>query len=126
MIIWIKKNIRGIVTGLVLVSISFWLQSCEPQVQSLITPKRMVTRAELELELDNLIALAQLRMLNLDKQEQLRSLIINNSLILASGQPFNPIGILTGLAGIYGVAHAATKSTKYVTKTLQKRKVNNA
>ncbi|GAJ24028.1 unnamed protein product, partial [marine sediment metagenome] len=60
---------------------------------------RLINRAELQLELDRFMAMAQLRMLDLDKQDAFRSLIIENSLLLVQGTPFNPVGLITAIAG---------------------------
>lgn len=123
--VWIKKNTRGIITVLVSVVLCIYLYSCESQVKSLNDPERLVNRAELQLELDQFMSMAQLRMLDLDRQDAFRNIIIQNSLLVAQGQPFNPVGLITAIAGIYGAAHVATKSTKAVVKAIEKRKVNN-
>ncbi|MBA7680007.1 hypothetical protein ES703_88314 [subsurface metagenome] len=122
---WLKKNSSILITILATIGVLFYLYGCEPKTRSLSTPNKLVNRQELQLELDQIMGLAQLRMLDLDKQDAFRSIIIQNSLLVAQGQPFNPVGLITAIAGIYGAAHAATKSSKYVSKALEKRKVNN-
>lgn len=72
-----------------------------------------------------MIGLAQLRMADLEKQEQLRAVILQNALILVQGQPFNPVGLITGIAAIYGIASGASGVTKVVKTAQAKRKVNN-
>jgi len=123
--VWIKHNIRLIITVLVTLAVCVFLYSCESQVRSLDGSNRLVNRAGLQLELDRFMSMAQLRMLDLDKQDAFRSLIIENSLIIAQGQPFSLAGLITGIAGIYGATHAATKTTKFISKAVEKRKVNN-
>ncbi|GAH53810.1 unnamed protein product, partial [marine sediment metagenome] len=54
-------------------------------------PTRLVNRAELQLELDRFMGMARIRMLDLDRQDAFRDLIIQNSLSLVSGVPFNPV-----------------------------------
>ena len=71
------------------------------------------------------MALAQVRMVDLDKQDRLRAVILENALILVQGQPFNPVGILTGFAALYGLTKAGSNVTKVVKDTVNKRKVNN-
>lgn len=121
----IKHYKRAIITVLVTFSVCIWLYACESQVKSLDGSKRLINRAELQLELDRFIGMAEIRMADLDKQDALRMLIIENSLLVVQGMPFNPFAFLTGLAGIYGVTHAATKTTRTITKRLNKKKVNN-
>ncbi|GAI69263.1 unnamed protein product, partial [marine sediment metagenome] len=50
----------------------------------------LVTRAEFQLQLDNILSLAQVRMLDFDRQDQLRAIFFQNALVLLQGQPFNP------------------------------------
>ncbi|GAI98586.1 unnamed protein product, partial [marine sediment metagenome] len=102
-----------------------WLYSCESQVKSLDGSGQLVNRAELQLELDRFMAMAQVRMAALDKQDAFRALIIENSLLLVQGTPFNPVGLITAIAGIYGITHGASKVVRTVKKSQAKRKANN-
>lgn len=122
---WIKKNHKAIITAIVAVVICFWLYACESQVKSLDGSNRLINRAELQLELDNLLYSAQLRVLDLDKQDAFRKVVIENALLLVQGQPFNPIGLLTTILGIYGTVHATSKVTCFCKKLQVTKKVNN-
>jgi len=104
----------------------FYGYGCEPKTKSLIHTNTLVSRQELQLELDQLITMSQLRMADLDKQEELRAIILNNALILVQGQPFNPVGLLTGIAALYGVTQGGRNISQTVKNTRYKRKVNNA
>lgn len=121
----IKKHLTLLITLLVTIGISFYLFACEPKTSSLRQEGKMVNRQELQLELDQFIGLAQLRMVDLDKQEQLRAIILQNALILVQGQPFNPVGLITAVAAIYGVTQGGKNITKVVKERVNKRKVNN-
>jgi len=123
---WIKKNHRIITTVLVTIVLCVWVYACESKVASLDGSKRLVNRAELQLELDRFIALAEMRMLSLDKQDALRSLIIENSILLVQGVPLNPVGLITAIAGIYGLSHGTSKVVRTVKKRQAKRRTNNA
>lgn len=122
---WIKKNRTIIITAIVSASLCIWLYACESQVKSLVEPTRLVNRAELQLELDQFMSMAEIRMLELDKQDAFRTLIITNSLSLAQGIPFDPVALITGLLGIYGLAHATTKTSRAVVKAIQKQGVQS-
>lgn len=125
MLQWIEKYKTVLITILTCIAFGIYCYSCEPKVQSLTPPLRQVNRQELQLEFDQIMSLAQLRMLDLDKQEQFRSIILQNALILVQGQPFNPVGIITAIAAIYGITQAGTNVSKKVKTTLDKRKANN-
>lgn len=122
---WIKEHRSIIITVLITGGLMIYLYACDVKTRSLITPDKQVNRAELQLELDQFIGLAQLRMLDLDKQEQLRTVILQNALVLVQGQAFNPFGLITAIAAIYGVTQGGCNITKVVKTARNKRKVNN-
>ncbi len=125
MVITIKKNLPAILTFLLTIGVLIFLYACEPKTASLINTGKRINRQELQLELDQLISLAQLRMVDLDKQEQFKAVILQNALILVAGQPLNPIGLLTGIAAIYGLSQGSYQIGKKVKTVANKRKVNN-
>lgn len=125
MITWLKKHWLSLVTLLVMSGLITYFYGCEPKVTSLVDRTQMVTRMELQLELERFIDLAQLRMLDLDRQEALRTIILENAFILVRGQPLNPIGIISAVAAIYGVGQGACNVTKVVKGVKKKKKVNN-
>lgn len=88
---------------LVCVLILFWAYGCEPKVESLDGRPKMVTRVELEQEVENFLALAQIRFDALSQQEELQQIVFNNALIYAEGGAINPIGVLTTLGAIFGL-----------------------
>ncbi len=125
MLQWVKKHWTIILTVLVTIGIGVYLYGCEPKTRSLVSSERMINRQELQLELDQFISMAQIRMADLDKQEELRAVILQNALILVQGQPFNPIGIITAIAAIYGATQGGRNITKVVKNKVVKRKANN-
>ncbi len=125
MLVWLKKNTAIILTVLVTIGFAVYMYGCEPKTLSLLKPPHHINRQELQLELDEIISLAQLRMVDLDKQERFRAVILQNALILVQGQPFNPLGIITAIAAIYGVTQGG-RNVKNVVKTVRnKRKIDN-
>lgn len=125
MLVWLKRNVSIVVGVLVTIGFLFYAYSCEPKVASLLNTTKKVNRQELQLELDQLIGLAQLRMVDLDKQEQFRAIILENAVLLVQGQPINPVGIITGLAAIYGATQGGRNITKVVKEKRIKRKESN-
>ena len=102
-----------------------YMWGCQVKTKSLTTPDKFVNRQELQLELDQVIGLAQLRMADLDQQEQFRAIILQNALILVQGQPFNAFGIISAVAALYGVTQAGSQVTRKVKSNISKRKANN-
>jgi hypothetical protein len=106
---WLKKNWTAILIGVTTVLLMMFYIGCQARTQSLSDPKRLVSRGELQIELNNVLATAELRMADLDKQEAIRSLILQNALVLASGGTLNPVGIISAIAAVYGLATAGQK-----------------
>ena len=126
MLRWIQKHSTIIITCLVTIGLGVYIYGCESKTKSLLNHQVLVNRQELQLELDQLIGVAQLRMIDLGKQDKFKAIILQNALILIQGQPLNPFGIITAFAGVYGLSQASNKLTKTVKNGLKKRKVNNA
>ncbi len=99
---WPKTASLIILTGLLL-----WGYGCPARVPSLITNGKEITRPELQIELDTIIATAGFRLAQLDQQDQFRDIIFKNALLMVEGGTLNPVGIATMLAGLYGVARGA-------------------
>lgn len=125
MLEWLKKHSTIITTVSVTVVLLLYIYGCEPTTQSLTSTDRQVNRAELQYELTNIIDLAELRMLDLDKQDQLRAVILQNALIIVQGQPFNPVGLITAFAAVYGLMQGGSNVKQVVKTQLEKRKVKN-
>ncbi len=123
---WLKKNKSIIVTGLVTIAFLIYCYGCEPKVSSLSSDHRLVNRQELQLELDQIITMAQIRMADLEQQEQFRAIVLQNALILVQGQPYNPVGIITAIAAVYGITQGSGKLTKVVKDKSNRKKVDNA
>lgn len=82
----------------------FWGFACPSRVDSLVTDKKKITRPELQIELDTIIATAAFRLADLDKQDAFRDIIFQNALLMVEGGTLNPVGVITMLAGLYGIA----------------------
>lgn len=122
---WIKKHSTLLIGILTCIAFLFYCYACEPKVRSLTDNRRLVNRQELQLELDQFIGMAQLRVVDLDRQEALRAVVLQNALVLVQGQPLNPVGIITAIAAVYGAAQGTNKIKQGVKNARAKRK-NNA
>ncbi|GAH69230.1 unnamed protein product [marine sediment metagenome] len=101
----------------VLTALLFWGYSCQPQVASLVNPGVKITRPELQIELDAIIATAEYRLTELNKQQAFQDIIFKNAMLMAETGTMNPVGILTLLAGLYGIA----RGTKDLKDKVQKK-----
>lgn len=116
----IKKHISIIVAVFVAGMLCLYQYGCEPTVKSLANENNYVNREELTIELNALMAKAEVRMIQLNKQDELRNILINNALLLAQGNPTNPLGIVTALAALYGIGTGVVSAKKKVVSLTNK------
>jgi hypothetical protein len=112
MLEWLKNHIPLITAMVVSVCLIFYQYGCESTVKSLIYPNEKVNRAELNLELEQLVAKAGLRVSQLDQQDQLRKILFENALIIAQGQALSPLGLITAFGAVYGFGSAVSTVSK--------------
>ncbi len=89
-----------------------WFYGCESSVESIITPNKKVTRAELRIELDGIVELVSLRRSDLDKQDLIKDALLKNALLIAQGGTINPVGAVTAVAAVLGIGAAADNVRK--------------
>lgn len=76
---------------------------CESKVASLVYPGELITRDELDIEIDTLVATAELRYAKLDQQDELKQALYQIGSLAAQTGEFNPQGLVTTLFSILGV-----------------------
>lgn len=81
----------------------FWVYACQSSVVSLVNPNIMITRVQLVAEVDSMLAEAESKFEDLDRQDLVKGTIFNSVLDLASGKAIDPLSIIITLAGILGI-----------------------
>jgi len=99
----------------------FWGYGCPSRVPSLMYPAKQITRPELQIELDSIIATAEYRLAALDSQDRFKDIIFKNAMLMVETGTMNPAGIITLLLSLYGV----TRGVKDVKDKIVKKKNNN-
>ena len=122
------RHYKGFMVSLVLVlMLCLWTFGCESRV---ISPRtgQMVTRQELLLEVDYFIKEIELKVADLDKQDELKNGLLNIGIVVAESgvDSINPIGAVMTLASIIGIGLAADNTKKdAIIKTLKKGNTND-
>jgi len=110
---WISKN-QGISVALIICTgLMIWTFGCESKVSSLIDPSKMITAAELEVEIESesVRLLAELELLakrgqlkrdELAKMDALKKSLMDYAAINAASGGFNPSGLVTLAFSIMG------------------------
>jgi len=125
MLEWFKSHKTALIGYLICIGVMFYVYACEPKTKSLTNNGTLVTEPELQAELDHFIATAEIRFASLERQRKLRQLVLNNALVVVEGQPFNPVGLITGILALYGTAQAAKNTKGAITNARVKRKSNS-
>jgi len=123
--LWTKiRHNQGLTIALILVTgLLVWTIGCESKVESLVTPTKQVSRAELLIEiesetsrllgeLDQLARLGQLRQDELDKKDALRKELMEFVAISAASGGVNPAGVAAMAFSIMGIGAFADNRIK--------------
>ena len=98
------RHNSGILAGVVACLLCLlFVYSCQSTVISLVNPKTRINRMQLVAEVDYMLAQAEARFDDLDRQDLVKGTIFNSVLDLAQGKPISPIGIAAILGNILGL-----------------------
>ena len=93
-------------------ALSFWSLSCNSKVCSLTKPDTLVTRPELQLEIDSLIKLAEIRMTELDNQDAIKTQLLNFAALTTQTGTLNYTGLIPIAASILGLGAVADNARR--------------
>lgn len=125
MLEWFKAHKTALIGYSICVGVLLYIYACEPKTRSLTNNGVMVTEPELQAELDHFIATAEIRFASIERQRKLRQLVLTNAMIVVEGQPFNPVGLITGILALYGTAQAAKNTKGAIQNVRTKHKPNS-
>jgi len=102
--------------GIILLGLFFFLYGCESTVPSMRLDGIKVNRNELVDEVDFILAQAQTKLEDLDKQDEVRQLILDKAAMFSATGAFNPTGLLNILVsvGAIGTAVDARRKLKVI------------
>lgn len=101
-------------------AIIFWLYGCPSKTMSLSGSGQLVTRAEIQMELDTFIKLAEIRYVDLDRQDAFKQAVVNAAVLTTQTGTINPMGVIAILLGGLGV----TATVDNVRKRAEIKKLN--
>ena len=104
---YIKKNWHWLLSINICILLASYAYGCEPKTKSMIYPERKVTRSELTTELELLESKSNIAYADLERQERIRDIVLNQSLIVASGGSVNPVGVIMSIMSVLGIGVAA-------------------
>ncbi len=99
-----KKNLHLILPVLAACLLLLYAYGCEPRTASLLTAGEKVNRQQLLTEFEMLEYKLDMSIASLDQQQRIRDIIFQQGLIIAQSGGVNPVGIITALMSLIGVA----------------------
>lgn len=124
--IWkfIRHN-QGMAVGIIIaITVLIWTYGCESQVTSILYAPDLVNRGQLQIEVDTFVAQAELKFLDLDKQDQVKSTLFNVALTFMEGGAVNPAAVAIVIGNILGLGAVIDNVRKRtLIQTLKKNNV---
>lgn len=127
---WIRHNQGVFLAVIICIGLLVWTIGCESKVTSSIDPTRMVTAAELNLEieaesmrlqseLEQLIKRAELKHVELARQDAIKQKLLDFALLTSEAGAFNMSGLIGLVAGVVGIG--AVVDNRIKDKVIQNR-----
>lgn len=107
MVKFLKDKWPFMIMVVIAIALTFYAYGCEPTTKSLLTPGKQVNRAELESEMEFLLSRSRIGIADLDRQEQMRQLVLEQTFLIAESGAFNPLGLITSILALLGTGAMA-------------------
>lgn len=119
---WAYGEKNQLIAGVICAILLVWGLSCESQVWSIRNPTQKITRSELDIEVENFLAIAKQRYEMLDQQDELKVLMFERLSLWTQTGVFNPVGMIPALVSILGIGAIADNAVNRRTiKKLNKK-----
>jgi len=109
---WFNHNHWYVIGTIILASLSVWFVGCKSTVNSLLTPDKLVTRGELQAEIEYLINLAETRKDELNRQDEIKTQLLNIASVVSADGTFNPSGLISILTTIASLSFGLDRNYK--------------
>lgn len=100
---FIRHNQGMFIGAGIAIAVLIWTYGCQSHVTSIVNPTIHVTRAELELEVENYLALAELKFADLNRQDRIKKTVFNVAIDFMQGGKVNPAAVALVLGNILGL-----------------------
>lgn len=98
------RHQQGMAVGIIIATaVLIWTYGCQSEVTSITNAPELVTRAELEIEVDYFLKTAEIRFAELDQQDEFKRTIFAIGISLLEGGTLNPAAIAIVIGNILGL-----------------------
>lgn len=103
--IWsfIRHNSGIVISSILCTVILAWVYGCPSTVVSVHNPPALVTRGELEIEVDHFLKLAEIRFEELDQQDEFKRTFFAWAIEFMSAGKINPLAVALSLGNLLGL-----------------------
>jgi len=109
---WLKEN-PFIDAAMILAVVAIaLLGGCQVTAPSLLNPEIKISRAELEIELQQLLSKAEMRFREIDQQEQFKRELLNHALLIGQSGQVNLVGLIPIALSLLGAGAVADNVRK--------------
>lgn len=91
------------ITGIIAVAMLIWFVGCPARTKSIIDPTKQISRQELQLELEQFTQKAEFGFADIERQEKLRELLFQQSIIAVGTGTINPLALMTSIGATLGL-----------------------
>ena len=104
MLKFVNENHHYIIAGIAIIICTVWTFGCPSQVNSILNPNQLITRPELKIEIDYFLAHAELKYLDLDRQDAIKQTLLDLGSTFAQTGTLNPTGLLNTAVSVAAIA----------------------
>ncbi len=109
---WLNANHWYIIAGIVISILLFWAYGCESQVTSMLNPNVKVNRAGLQNELQYIVGQVEVKVSDLDRQDEIKQALLDSVNIIGVGGSINPSGLVNLAACIGAISFGLNRNQK--------------
>lgn len=114
---FLNENHHYIIAAAVIAVCSFWTYGCHSQVNSILNPNQRISREELQIEVEYFMAHAELKLLDLDRQDAIKQALLDLGSTFATTGTLNPTGLLNTAISVAAIAFGMNQ---------RKRRINSS
>jgi len=112
-----NDNHQYLIAVVIIAAISFWTYGCESHVNSLLNPNQLISRGELQIELDYVLAHAELKFMDLDHQDEIKQSLIDLGSTFATTGTLNPTGLLNTAISVAAISFGLNQRKRLINAT---------
>jgi len=114
---FLNDNHHYIIAAAVIAICTFWTYGRHSQVNSILNPNQRISRAELQIEVDYFLAHAELKFIDLDRQDTIKQTLLDLGSTFATTGTLNPTGLLNTAVSVAAIAFGLNQRKKRLNDT---------